>query len=111
MESVGLTGKRFVRFWAGTGEAPASPSHRTLSLSALSFVGLALLWQRRQTLLLFAIPLLLFPLPYYITHAEVRYQFVIDPLLAILAGYACESFLTWCARKPSSAPTLAPSIH
>jgi hypothetical protein len=111
MESAQLTRKRFIRFWAGTGEAPASPSHRTLSLSLLSFVGLALLLRRRQTFILFAIPLLIFPLPYYITHAEVRYQFVIDPLLAILAAYACKSFFAWCARRPAPAPTIEAPTH
>ena len=111
MEFAQLTGKRFIRFWAGTGEAPSAPSHKTLSLSVLSFAGLALLWRRRQTFLLFAIPLLIFPLPYYITHAEVRYQFVIDPLLAILGGYACESFFEWCARRPALSPTIVTSTH
>jgi hypothetical protein len=38
--------------------------------------------------LLFTLPLLIFPLPYYITHAEFRYRLVIDPLLTILAAYA-----------------------
>jgi hypothetical protein len=37
---------------------------------------------------LFALPLLLFPLPYLITHAEFRYRIVIDPLLAVLAAHA-----------------------
>lgn len=111
MESVQLTGKRFIRFWAGTGEAPAAPSHKTLFLSVLSLAGLALLLRRRQTFILFTIPLFIFPLPYYFTHAEVRYQFVIDPLLAILAGFACESFFAWCSRRPAPLPTLAPSAQ
>ncbi len=109
IEFAQLAGKRFIRFWAGTGKGPAAPSHNTLYLSVLSFVGLALLWRRRQTFILFALPLLIFPLPYYITHAEVRYQFVIDPLLAILAGYACESFFAWCARRPAPSPTIVAS--
>ena len=37
---------------------------------------------------LFLLPLMLFPLPYYITHAEFRYRLVVDPLLTILAAYA-----------------------
>jgi hypothetical protein len=37
---------------------------------------------------LFLLPLLLFPLPYYITHAEFRYRLVVDPLLTILAASA-----------------------
>jgi hypothetical protein len=38
--------------------------------------------------MLIAIPMLLFPLPYYITHAEFRYRLNIDPLMTILAAYA-----------------------
>jgi hypothetical protein len=38
--------------------------------------------------MLMALPLLLFPLPYYITHAEFRYRLNIDPILTILAAYA-----------------------
>lgn len=36
---------------------------------------------------LFLLPVMLFPLPYYITHAEFRYRLVVDPLLTILAAY------------------------
>lgn len=104
-----LTGKRFLRFWSGTGEAPGSPSHETYALALLSIAGLALLYRRRQIFVLFALPLLIFPMPYYITHAEVRYQFVIDPLLAILAAVACESFFAWCGRRPVPSATFASS--
>jgi hypothetical protein len=31
---------------------------------------------------------MIFPLPYYITHAEFRYRLVVDPLLTILAASA-----------------------
>jgi len=37
---------------------------------------------------LFGLPLLLFPIPYYITHAEFRYRLALDPILTILAAYA-----------------------
>jgi hypothetical protein len=43
---------------------------------------------RLRLALLFSLPLLFFPLPYYITHAEFRYRLVIDPLLTILGAYA-----------------------
>jgi hypothetical protein len=56
---------------------------------------------------LFALPLVIYPLPYYITHADVRYQFVLDPVIVILAAFACESFFAWCARRPAPAATLA----
>ncbi len=44
--------------------------------------------QRFGLAALLALPLILFPLPYYITHAEFRYRLVVDPLLTMLAGYA-----------------------
>lgn len=103
-EFARLTGKRFVRFWTGTANS-ASPI--TALVALLGFVGLSLLWRRRQLALLFALPLAIYPLPYYITHADMRFQFVIDPLLAILAGYACECFLAFIARRPLPAPAIS----
>jgi len=103
-EFARLTGRRFIRFWTGSSRSPAP---MTASLSVAAFIGLALLWRSRPLFVLFAIPLALFPLPYYITHPDVRFQFVIDPLLAILAGYACESFFAWCARRPAPSPEVA----
>ena len=44
--------------------------------------------RRFRVAVLFLLPLMVFPLPYYITHAEFRYRLVVDPLLTILAGYA-----------------------
>jgi hypothetical protein len=107
-EFARLTVRRFVHFWIGSSQSPAP---MTVPLSAAALVGLVLLWRSRQVFILFALPLALYPLPYYVTHADVRYQFVLDPLLAILAGYACESFFAWCARRPSPSPTLATSLH
>lgn len=94
-----LTLKRFFLFWRG----------KSLPMTITAMIGLFLLWNQRRIFILFALPLLLYPLPYYITHADARYQFVLDPLLAILAGFACESFFAWCARRPMPAATLASS--
>jgi hypothetical protein len=83
----------------------------TIPLSAAALVGLVLLWRSRRLFVLFALPLVIVPLPYYITHADVRFQFVIDPLLAVLAGYACESFFAWCARRPAPSPAMVASAN
>ena len=107
-EFARLTVRRFIHFWSGSAK---SPGPMTLALVVLGIGGVALLWRARQMFLLFALPLLLYPLPYYITHADARYQFVLDPLLAILAGSACESFFAWCARRPAPLPTLASSTR
>ncbi len=89
---VRRTLKRVWEFWMGTAQG-RGPSTAVLFFPACA--GLALLWKRRQLFLLYALPLIFYPLPYYVTHADVRYQYVIDPLLVILAAYAIEAFLTF----------------
>jgi hypothetical protein len=51
-----------------------------------------------------ALPLLLFPIPYYITHAEFRYRLNIDPILTILAAYAVTQLAAVWSRRKSAAP-------
>ena len=109
IEFLKLTMKRIVRFWDGSSESPA-PGPFTVILSVLAFSGLALAWRRGRMRPLLVLPIAIYPLPFYITHPNVRYQFVIDPLLAILAGYACESFFAWCARRPAPSPQLASPV-
>ncbi len=83
---------RTFRFWSGTGTQDGSAlfAAHALLTTVFGFAGLWLLFRsgRRAETVLFALPLLLFPLPYMITHAEFRYRIVIDPLLAVLAAYA-----------------------
>jgi 4-amino-4-deoxy-L-arabinose transferase-like glycosyltransferase len=91
-EFVRLSTIRFIRFWTGTGNQESSvffPLHAVLTTS-LGWMGIwRILKSSRVSLsVLFILPLILFPLPYYITHAEFRYRLVIDPLLTILAAYA-----------------------
>jgi len=87
-----LTALRFVRFWTGTGTQNGSPIYGlgATFTTVFGMLGLAFLYRtgRRGFALLFAIPCLLFPLPYYITHAEFRYRIVLDPILTVLAGGA-----------------------
>ena len=91
VEFLRLSGVRFIRFWTGTGNKDGSlifALHAVLTTS-LGWMGIWRLCKGRLRLaLLFSLPLLFFPLPYYITHAEFRYRLVIDPLLTILAAYA-----------------------
>lgn len=99
-----FTARRFARFWSGSSKSPVP---MTTPLSAAALIGLVLLWRSQQMFTLFALPLLIYPLPYYITHADARYQFVLGPLLAILAAFACESLFAWYARRPAPAATFA----
>ena len=87
-----LTGVRIVRYWFGAGSEKGSlifVLHAALTFG-FGIAGLWMLFRRRRfdVAILFALPLLLFPLPYYITHAEFRYRLALDPLLTILAAYA-----------------------
>jgi Dolichyl-phosphate-mannose-protein mannosyltransferase len=90
-EFIRLSAERVARFWTGAGFAVNSglvELHAVLT-SLLGLAGLgALCKQRRAVAMLFLLPLLVFPLPYYITHAEFRFRLVLDPLLTILGAYA-----------------------
>ncbi len=86
-----MTARRIFRFWSGTGNVDGSPVYAAHALitTVLGFAGILLLWRRDRALaVLFALPLLLFPLPYYVTHAEFRYRLNLDPVLTLLAAYA-----------------------
>ncbi|MDP9050949.1 MAG: hypothetical protein M3O31_09565 [Acidobacteriota bacterium] len=90
---VNMTTRRIFRFWTGTGGPGRSPiwAIHVTTTSVLGFAGLILVYRNRRIreyAVLFAIPMLLFPLPYYITHAEFRYRLNIDPLMTILTAYA-----------------------
>ena len=87
-----LTALRIMRYWFGTGAKGGSPIfalHAVLTF-VFGLIGLWTMYRRRvfDIAVLFALPLLLFPIPYYITHAEFRYRLALDPLLTILAAYA-----------------------
>jgi 4-amino-4-deoxy-L-arabinose transferase-like glycosyltransferase len=91
-EFLRLSTVRFIRFWTGTGSKDGSilfSMHAVLT-TVLGGMGIWLLCRRGRVRLavLFLLPLTLFPLPYYITHAEFRYRLVVDPLLTMLAAYA-----------------------
>ena len=94
-EFLRLSGIRFLRFWSGAGTRDGSRIFvlHAVFTTALGGMGIWRLWQRRRfsVAVLFLLPLLLFPLPYYITHAEFRYRLVVDPLLTVLAAYAVSS--------------------
>ena len=82
---------RMVRFWTGAGSEVNSglvELHAVVT-SVLGFIGLVvLLGKSRTTAFLFLWPLLIFPLPYYITHPDFRFRLLLDPALTILSAYA-----------------------
>ena len=91
---------RFVDNWAGTYDSQVDPWIQTLHLSSadvwfcsafsvISFAGMIL--ALRANLLdspPLAMCLLLFPIPYYFTHTELRYRHPIDPFMTLFTVYA-----------------------
>ncbi len=103
-----LTILRAFRYWIGSGSRNGSPVF-ILGAFVTSSLGLLGLWWlyksgERALAALFAIPLLCFPLPYYITHAEFRYRLVIDPLLTVLSAYAIRFFTGEKSPSAKAAP-------
>jgi hypothetical protein len=90
-EFLRLSATRVIRFWTGAGSETNSglvELHAVVT-SLLGWLGLAaLLSQRRALGMLFLLPLIVFPLPYYITHPDFRFRLLLDPLLTILSAYA-----------------------
>ena len=91
IEFLSLTFRRIVRFWTGSGTMGGSPIfilHGCIS-TVLGFVGIGLVARSQRSIAcLGLLTLLLFPVPYYLTHAEFRYRLVVDPLLTVFAAYA-----------------------
>lgn len=101
-----MTTRRIWRFWSGTGNAgsPLIYELHALTSTVLGIIGLVLLFRRDRSLaVLFALPLLLFPLPYYVTHAEFRYRLNLDPVLVILAAHAAVEIARALANSKTSA--------
>jgi hypothetical protein len=98
-----LTARRFVRFWFGTGTEHSSvtyPLHAGFT-TIFGLVGLILVYLsgRYALALLLSLPLILFPVPYYIAHAEFRYRLNIDPLLTVLAAYAVSQLVLMASKR------------
>jgi 4-amino-4-deoxy-L-arabinose transferase-like glycosyltransferase len=91
---------RFEDTWSATYDSRVEPWILTLHLSRmdvwfclvfsmLSFVGMILaLPANWQDALPLAMCLLVFPMPYYITHTALRYRHPIDPFMTIFTVYA-----------------------
>ena len=73
--------------------------------SLIAFAGLlASLWRRARESLPLAFCLLLFPIPYYITHSSLRYRHPIDPVMTILVTLALATFYARILRPQVSLP-------
>ena len=103
---VDMTARRIYRFWTGTGGPGRSPvwEIHAVTTTLLGFAGLILVFRKRTRdfAALMALPILLFPWPYYITHAEFRYRLNIDPMMTILAAFAITQLDSAMARRAAA---------
>lgn len=102
-----LTVERTLQFWTGYTEHNAS--FLVLYITAgtsTGFAGLVMLLRKRRRIgLLFAGPLLLFPLPYYLTHPDFRFRMLLDPMLLLLSAYAVDCWMTRAAERNATSRT------
>jgi 4-amino-4-deoxy-L-arabinose transferase-like glycosyltransferase len=109
-----LTVKRVFYFWTGTpqllqvfrlsGRFVAARYVLFTSISVLAFWGLFLAFRKRVSAApLFAIPLVVFPLVYYITHSTPRYRHPIEPVMVLLVAYVMTTIFSRQSSGTSAA--------
>jgi hypothetical protein len=94
-EFLSLCAKRVVYFWDGSGmkyRGPVAAYWFPWSFALFSFLLLPALWVSSRLRIpywgvLFAI-LLIYPLPYYLTHPPVRYRHIIEPEMVLVIALA-----------------------
>lgn len=112
---IRMTATRAKRFWTGTGSRNGSKlfALHAIFTTAFGFAGLWLLARSRRYALaiLFALPLIIFPIPYLITHAEFRYRLILDPLLTLFSGYALTALCKHLMRSPDISSKVVEALH
>jgi 4-amino-4-deoxy-L-arabinose transferase-like glycosyltransferase len=83
------TVKRAAIFWTGIGGGPVSwiVTGEIAGASLFGFIGVAAVLRRRGDALVLAIPFLVFPLPYYVTHPDLRFRLLLEPIALVLAAW------------------------
>jgi 4-amino-4-deoxy-L-arabinose transferase-like glycosyltransferase len=113
-----LSFERFVDTWAATYDSTVDPWIHVFHLekadvwfcsifSILALAGILLALEGRiWDSLPLIICMVIFPIPYYITHTAIRYRHPIDPVMTILAVYAIGrlGFALVPQREPVAAP-------
>jgi len=100
-EFLRLSAKRFFCYWTGMGQESMVLVGFTCLTTILAALGLVWLAKdgRGSLALMFALPLLLFPLPYYITHAELRFRLTLEPIATLLSTYAVIQMADYFKRR------------
>jgi hypothetical protein len=85
---LALTARRAFYFWTGVNRNPSGLVILYISLTTLGGVtGLLRLARNNAGLAsYFLLPMLLFPVAYYITHPDFRFRLVLDPMLVALTA-------------------------
>ena len=103
--------RRILRFWTGFWSFSSSYLQDEMldvpnvpfctALAMLTFAGLrSLLGQHRPTALCFLATLLIFPVPYYLTHASIDYREPIEPEIVVLVAIgAAQLCCRWQTRR------------
>lgn len=95
-----LTRARIVSFWTAQRVLSSTTNYWCTALTWTSFI----LLLRKKTRLFaapFAAALILFPIPYYISHAENYFRFPIEPLLLLLAADTMNRLISLIERTMS----------
>lgn len=83
-------GGRFFRFWTDPNVVLWLP------LSGLAWFGCVLTFRsKRRGAVILTIPMLLFPLVYYVTHAGTPYRHPIEPLMLLLSVFGVANVVHW----------------
>jgi hypothetical protein len=120
LDTARFSFRRFVNYWLGVWDQvtdlwPTAPWYGKALLigsclfTLLSWIGTLFAYRTRNP---FAGPLVLvmfiFPLIFYVTHANLRYRFPMDPIMAVLAVFAVACLLSQtrsAATSHDQAPT------
>ena len=115
------TFERIKDTWSASYDSRVEPWILTLHLSRadvllcsvfsfFSFVGLILaMWADWKNAFPLAACVLVFPVPYYITHTSLRYRHPIEPFMAILSVYAVAWFAQCFSTKTSASDAVVPA--
>jgi len=88
---------RFFQFWT-------DPKKDWLSLSLVAWLGLMLAIRKKvANVIPLTIPVLVFPIVYYITHPSPSYRHPIEPMILMFAAFALVNTVNWGLRRKASA--------
>ena len=87
---------------------PTRINRSIIGWAALAVLNCAviMLWLSKACRPPFDSALLLFPLPYYVTHSESFYRHPIEPVVGLLVAYACVALVSF-RRGPAKAKSTA----